>query len=107
MKTDITHLIERLEAFEEKLGVSFQGLYAVIDEDNDIKVNGELILINGSQLSQHIQINVSAHDSAGRVVATSGEFINKEKFLGLEIFSVYFGCPSADISKIRVYPQPS
>ncbi len=106
MKTDVTHLIERLEAFEEQLGVSIEALYAVIDEDNGITVNGELILINGGQLSQHIEIKVSAYDSAGRVVATGQKIINKRSFLGLETFSRYLTCPSADVAKIRIYPQP-
>jgi hypothetical protein len=105
MNTDVTHLIERLEAFEEQLGVSFEGLYAVIVEDNYIKVNGELILIKGSQLSQNIKIQLSAYDLIGRVIATTDHIVLKGRFLGLDTFSGYLECPSADISKIRIYPQ--
>jgi hypothetical protein len=33
MSKDITHLIERLELFEERLGIRLEGLYAQISDD--------------------------------------------------------------------------
>ena len=41
---DITNLIERLEAFEDHLGVSLEGLFAQIQEPRSLKVNGEVHL---------------------------------------------------------------
>ena len=99
--------IERLEAFEERLGVRIEGLFACIDENNYIKINGELHSNEGTQLEQNIKLMISAHDSSGRIVGTDYSLISAESFFGFEIFSEYFQAQSESVSKVRIYPRQS
>jgi hypothetical protein len=99
--------IERLEAFEERLGVKIEGLFAYIDENNWIQINGELHSNEGTQLEQNIKLMISAHDSSGRIVGTDYSLISAESFFGFEIFSEYFQAQSESVSKVRIYPRLS
>jgi hypothetical protein len=99
--------IERLEAFEERLGVKIEGLFAYIDENNCIKINGELHSNEGTQLKQNIKLMISAHDSSGRIVGTDYSLISAESFFGFEIFSEYFQAQSESVSRVRIYPRQS
>ena len=99
--------IERLEAFEERLGVRIEGLFAYIEEDGYIRINGELHSNEGTQLEQNIKLIMSAHDSSGRIVGTDYSLISAESFFGFEIFSEYFQAQSESVSRVRIYPRQS
>ncbi len=109
---DVTHLVERLEAFEDRVGVSLEGLYAALDtEYGGLEVNGELHLRNGTELNEDIQIVVTLYDAAGRVIDVTDKYIDSDRFFGFEAFSAYFnepGDPEAGtppVAKIRIYPK--
>lgn len=71
---DISHLIERLEAFEDRLGVSFEGLYAsVLTQIDFLKVNGELHPREGTGLNDDIEVVVSLYDTVGRLLGSDRE----------------------------------
>ena len=104
---DVSHLIERLEAFEDRLGVSLEGLYASIDGRHGyVTVNGELHPREGTQLNHDIEVVVSLYDSDGRVLGVQTESIRADSFFGFEAFSRMLG-PVGDppIAKIRIYPK--
>ena len=105
---DITHLIERLEAFEERCGIRLEALFAFIDGGAPIilRVNGELHPREGTKLQKSIRLRVDAYDTAGRLVATESESFDCDDFFGFQSFSIlHIGCPTERISKIRVYPN--
>jgi len=104
---DVSHLVERLEAFEDRLGVSLQGLFASLDtEYGDMNVNGELHAREGTELGQDIEIVVTLYDSAGRVVGVTSEYMDSDRFFGFEAFSARFREASdPPVAKIRVYPK--
>ena len=104
---DVSHLIERLEAFEDRLGVSFEGLYAsVLTEIDFLEVNGELHPREGTGLDDDIDVVVSLHDNAGRVLGVQTESIRADSFFGFEAFSRTFGpIGNPSIVKIRIYPK--
>ena len=99
--------IERLEAFEERLGVRIEGLFASISEGHWIRVAGELHSIDGTKLERDIKLMMSAHDSSGRIVGTDETLISAEIFFGFEIFSGLFSVQSESVSKVRIYPRQS
>ncbi len=104
---DVSHLIERLEAFEDRLGVRLEGLYASIQSRHGyVSVNGELHPREGTQLNHDIEVVVSLYDSAGRVLGVGSERISAASFFGFEAFSRMLG-PVGDppIAKIRIYPK--
>lgn len=99
--------VERLEAFEERLGVKTEGLFAYMDENNCIQINGELHSSEGTQLEKNIKLMISAHDSSGRIVGIDYSLISAESFFGFEIFSEYFQAQSESVSRVRIYPRQS
>lgn len=105
MDKDITNLIERLKAFEERLEVTLEGLFASLSDSNYITVNGELHPRDGDQLTQDIQLVISAHDSVGRVLNTQVENFSQDSFFGFETFSVTLWPPDVPVVKIRIYPK--
>ncbi len=110
MNTDFTHLIERLDAFEERLGVSLAGLYATAAEDdwaNMVSVNGELHPANGTGLEKNLEIVADIVDGHGRMVGTQAQPFSRDDFFGFETFSLYIPIhvPLVQIHKIRLYPK--
>src|SRR5215210_1878735 len=104
---DVSHLIERLEAFEDRLGVSLEGLYASQNtKTSAIYVNGELHSLEGTKLSEDVVIVVTMHDAAGRVLCTGTATVSSESFFGFEAFSQIFFQPGGPtVAKIRIYPK--
>lgn len=111
--------LERLEAFEERLGVRLDALYAKIDgsrvyqthnrEFPSIRVTGEIHPANGTALPQRIKIVADAYNAQGQVVDTSERrCLDPEEFFGYETFELHIGGthPSL-IKKIRIYPKAS
>lgn len=85
---DHTHLIERLEAFEERLGVRLEALFAYWCENiissphSHLKVNGELHPRNGANINHDITLVVDIYDNSGRLVAHDGKSFYAKRFLG-------------------------
>ncbi len=104
---DVSHLVERLEAFEDRLGVSLQGLFASLDtEYGFMSVNGELHARDSTELGQDIDIVVTLYDSAGRVVGVTSQYMDSDSFFGFEAFSARFSeANDPPVAKIRVYPK--
>lgn len=112
-KSDLTKLVEQLADFEERLGVSLQGLSAYVDfgdEDDDesdvcVSVCGEIYSKTGKKLKEDVDVNVVVYDSNNRVVGTSNAYFDSEEFYGFEVFEITVYVPVKAISKIRVYPK--
>ncbi len=103
---DVTHLVERLEAFEDRLGVGLEGLYAAQDvEYGYLKVNGELHPREGTELDEDLDIVVTLYDAGGRVIGVATEWIDSENFFGFEAFSVRLRDVVTPPAKVRIYPK--
>lgn len=106
---DVTHLIERLEAFEERIGVRLEALFAHIEECMGetayLNVKGEVHPREGATIKESIYVHVDACDSSGRLVAMNNDGIEADKFFGFEAFEVEMRLPIRELSKIRVYPK--
>ena len=103
---DVSHLLERLEAFEDRLDVSLEGLYAAQNPKSGyLIVNGELHLREGTKLADDLQIIVTSYDSAGRVLGVSDKYISSERFFGFEPFSILISATDPPVAKIRIYPK--
>ena len=106
---DITNLIERLDAFEERCGVRLESLSAYIQRIADppfyITICGELHPREGAQLVQDIEIVVVAYDSHGRAVDTTSDFIYAANFFCLETIDITVSVPVDDVKRVRIYPK--
>jgi len=105
---DVTDLIERLEAFEERLGVSLEGLFAgILQRREYIRVNGELHPREGTELKQNTEVVATVYDQSGRVLAVQSERFSTDSFFGFEAFSlfIHMDVGSNRPARIRVYPK--
>ncbi len=109
MNKDLSSIIERLEAFEERAGIELRGLYAYRDEDGDIHLNGEMHGVRNPQLECHVILVMTLYDSKGRVTATTSHQFYKEDFFGLDTFSeVFYSSENSEIrniSRICIFPK--
>jgi len=101
--------IERLEAFEERLGVTFENISLKLD-DNYIwaKLFCELHSSNGTKLNESIEIECVLYSSDGTILEKNSEYVNEEDFFGFELieFSFFGNIEMANnVSKIRIYPK--
>jgi hypothetical protein len=108
-KNDVTQLIERLEAFEERCEIRLEALFAIMvnydDGDYRVGVNGELHPNEGTNLKQEITLRVDVYDKAGRLIARGDEQFLREDFFGFRTFSIDAMVRTTEKpSKIRVYP---
>lgn len=105
---DMTDLIERLEVFEDRVGVNLEGLYAGLDEDIEwIDLNGEVHPREGTELNGDIELVATVYDSSGRVVTTSSQHFDSDSFFGFEVFSLALEVKGLKPARIRVYPKVS
>jgi len=109
--TDVTELIERLEAFEDRVSVRLESLSAFLQVIGDdfvgLKVRGELQPQSGTELEQDVELIVAVYDASSRVVGTDSEYFEASEFFGFETFEIFFQVDSDEISRVRVYPKRS
>ena len=108
--------IERLELFEEKLGIKFDKLFAEFSPSytlvcgagkyKSIIINGEVHPHNGLEIEQNIRLIISAHDRSGRVLNSESVDVEASKFWGFDTFMVdmYIYSSPELVTKIRIYP---
>ena len=107
---DITHLIERLDAFEERYGVRFESLNAEYflstDDSPEVRVAGEIHARDGLAIAHKLKVVITAYDEKGRVLNSSDRSIaNPDVFYGFEAFCLQTNADGNKTAKIRVYPQ--
>jgi hypothetical protein len=107
---DITDIIERLDVFEERAGVSLEALYCSIegpymDGTYHIELNGEMHANAGTQIDVDISLICSVYDAKGRVIETHNDYIGQDSFFGFHTFSFSVITGTGDPARIRVYPN--
>ena len=111
-KLDLTSKIERLEAFEERLMVSFKSLSAFMDanayEDDDyimVDIHGEIHSTTGTKIKNDVTAVIAVYDDSDRVIGTAESTYYSEDFFGFETFSESVHISVRDVAKIRIYPK--
>ena len=108
MDKDASNLIERLELFEERLGVRLERVSAELRRGH-VFVMGELHVTEGMTLDKDIWLIATFYDSEGRILDTQEMIYMKQKFYGFEVFKILSGeldsAQLSNIAKIRVYPK--
>ena len=107
---DVTDLLERLEAFEDRLGVRLEAMSAQLDVVDDdevayVVIQGELHPKSGTELEQSIELIVAVYDSASRVVATGTKHFYSSDFFGFEIFKISVEIYATKLTRIIVQPK--
>lgn len=104
-KTRLKKCIERIEVFEEKLGLSLSNISVNVSSDFRIAIFGEVMTLDGLDLAQSIYINAILYNSEGEIIDKSAISFYKGKFMGFETFEINFyeDNIALEIDRIRLY----
>lgn len=109
--------IERIEAFEEKLGIRYESISVIVDyyDFNDepwvVKILGDVIEHENGNLANfqtwNIETVVNLYDSENRIIASKGSSFQVRDYLGFTTFEVYIDNIASieEIKRIRIYPR--
>ncbi|MCB0539722.1 MAG: hypothetical protein KDE33_19555 [Bacteroidetes bacterium] len=101
--------IERLEAFEERLGVSLQNLSLKIDDSYIwATIYCEVHSTNGTTLEDALNIECVLYDNDGSIIDKKSAYIDSDDFFGFELIELTFTGDisiAEQVSKIRIYPK--
>lgn len=106
---DVTHLIERFEAFEDRMGVKIGALYAFhywanTSDGEVLRLYFDLHPLEGNLLREETDLVVTIYDTAGRLLKKVERTFYVRTFFGFESHSVYVAIPGV-IGKIRIIPK--
>jgi len=108
LEKNLLKCTERLEAFEERLGVSIQNISTRIENHlNWFNLFCELHAVSGTTINEDIKIECVLYDKDGLVIDQEDKWINSKKFFGFELITIAFQKEgiAERVSKIRIYPK--
>jgi hypothetical protein len=101
--------IERLEVFEERLGVSIQKISLKLNEGWIwATLYCELHAINGTSIEDSLNLECVLYDNEGSIIDKESSYINANNFFGFELIKLTFTgdiSKAQQVSKIRIYPK--
>ena len=108
LEKDILKRIERLEAFEERLGVSIQNLSVRIESERKwLTIFYELYSASGTTIKEYVTLECILYDEYGLIIDKENFTVGPDKFFGFEVIKAEFreyGIAER-VGKIRVYPK--
>ncbi|HET8572907.1 MAG TPA: hypothetical protein VFL76_03460 [Edaphocola sp.] len=104
--------VERLEPFEERLGVSIEKVSIKVHSDLNnsysFTLYGELHLRENSQLERTIKLNLIIYDKEGNIAHRADTYFKPSTFFIFQVFDLYVSSdyisPNS-IGSIRLYPN--
>lgn len=98
--------IERIEAFEEKLGIRFENIsIKIVNDSNDFTLYCEAHSTSGTSIDDYIKIECVLYDGEGMVLEKRSNTLSPSNFFGFEVLEFNRIGNAAEVSKIRIYPK--
>lgn len=101
--------IERLDAFEERFGVTFENIsLKITDSYIWAKLFFELHSLNGTKLNESIEIECVLYGSDSSILEKKSVNVSKNDFFGFELIEITLTGSiemASNVSKIRIYPK--
>jgi hypothetical protein len=104
-RRDRTKLIERLPEFETRAKATLSALYAVVEDDEWLKVSGQVQPMSGDELEHDVVVNIEAFDRLGRITDKQQEFFYRQGFWKFGTFHTLMRAPGRSLKTVRVYPN--
>lgn len=108
---DVTDRVERMEALEERFGISIDALYVRYEEHGSgedtfraLSANFDVVSSTGS-IDQDLAIVVSSYNYGQQLEGTTKSVNNMGRYFGLESCSVAVIDISGPPSRIRIFPK--
>jgi len=103
---DVTHLIERLEVFEERAAIRLEAVSATLVgffDHETIQIYGEVHAQIGSTLDNDVEITAAVYDAGNKIVAARTCCIEAENFFGFEVFELQVNADKVlEVTKVRI-----
>nr|WP_143545527.1 hypothetical protein [Rhodococcus sp. 15-1154-1] len=101
---EITDRVERMEALEDRAGISLEGLYVVHVKDyrNEVRVNFDVISPTG-EIRNSVKVMIAIYNAKMQQIGTDYVHIDSDRFAGLESCSETIECEEPP-ARIRIYP---
>ena len=106
--TNVTGLIEHLEALEERLGITLTGISAFETIDDDliyVMIRGEIQSKGSASLEYDLEVVGAVYGEDGTVIGRSDVWVSAEEFYGVDTFEIEVDLPVSVVTKVRVYPK--
>lgn len=113
MGQDYTDRLERVEEFETKFGVRFEGLYASVTSDDEdgpfrITVRGEVhARSKNSKIKDSLDVVFVVYDEKGRVVGKSDHYLSEDSFFAFDVFEIDIWDVAREPARLRLFPKGS
>jgi hypothetical protein len=104
---DMMHVVERLEAFEERFGVRLEALSATMENGTRVQVKGEMHPRDGTIIEESLYVCFDTYDKRGALLGHSRKFFVADDFFGYAVFDFWDDFPAGAVCRIRVYPTRS
>lgn len=106
-KKSLLKKIERLEAFEERVGVKFENISVTVSSSDIIWIYLEVHPVGGNSIAESLYIECTIYDSDNHIITSKSNILSASSFFGFEVVS--FAIQENDIvnriNKIRIYPK--
>jgi hypothetical protein len=113
MGQDYTDRLERVEEFETKFGVRFEGLYASVNSDDEdgpfrITVRGEVhARSKNSKIKDSLDVVLVVYDAKGRVVGKGDHYLSDDSFFAFDVFELDIWDVADEPVRLRLFPKAS
>ncbi|MHA6279027.1 hypothetical protein ACXYMT_02510 [Salinimicrobium sp. CAU 1759] len=98
--------IERLEMFEERMGIKIEKLTLQVPYEDWLRLYFEVHPIKGMTLKESIHIEAVVYDSDGNIIQMTHTVLITEKFYAFEVCKLTFTDLNLNnISRVRLYPK--
>lgn len=81
--------LKRIEDFEEKIGVTLEGINAIVnDSHNSMTIQGEIIALKGNTVNFDFYVKAVVYDMTGHIISVMSQVFYKSQFKGYDTFSL-------------------
>ena len=104
LQKQLKESIERIESFEEELGIKIENLSVVVDDDVSVQILGDFFC-DKYESYYNLYLNATYYDIEGNILGTESTGNLCADFLGFVTFNIRkMGIDASKIHKIRLYP---
>lgn len=106
LEKNLLKRIERLEPFEDRLGIYFDKMSVKVNEDLTFVIYFEVHSIKGTNLENTLRVFCVLYNLEDSILAKTDIYVQREKFFGFTTKEFWFsGVIATDVNKIRIYPE--
>jgi hypothetical protein len=107
LEKQVAQKIERFEAFEERLNVTFDNISVRVKSDDYLVIYLEVHPRNGNKLKSSVSVECVIYNASGSIIEREMNYLDSDSFFGFEVIEFSFSTEhlASQIAKVRIYPK--